>query len=92
MSNRYDAMNFDEINTRINALRVAQAELSSGNIQGKEVFLRLSEGAVAFPVERETAKTMVSSELQQALLGEMKVDRNASSNSKKAGWTSTMKG
>lgn len=85
MSNQNEVTNLDEINTRINTLRVAQAELSSGNIQGKKVFLRLSEGAVAFPVEREIAKTMVSSELQQALLGEMKFDRNVSSNSKKVG-------
>jgi hypothetical protein len=51
---------------RIATLRVAQAELSSGNV--KEVFWRLSPGAVAFPMDRGMAKSMVSTELHQALL------------------------
>ena len=63
-------MNFGDLDARINTLRVAQAELSSGNIAGKSVFVRLSDGAVAFPVERKVAQTMVATELKQALLGE----------------------
>ena len=51
---------------RIATLRVAQAELSIGNVL--EVFWRLSEGAVAFPIGRGMAKSMVSTELHQALL------------------------
>jgi hypothetical protein len=51
---------------RITTLRVAQAELSSGNV--KQVFWRLSAGAVAFPMDRDMAKSMLSTELHQALL------------------------
>lgn len=50
---------------RIATLRVAQAELSSGNVK---VFWRLSAGAVGFPMDRGMAKSMVSAELRQALL------------------------
>ena len=64
------SMNFEDLDARINTLRVAQAELTSGNIEGKSVFVRLSDGAVAFPVERKVAQTMVATELKQALLGE----------------------
>lgn len=51
----------------VNTLRVAKAELSSGNVQGK-VFCRLSEGAVAFQTERSEAIAKVSRDLQQVLL------------------------
>ena len=53
--------------TTIQALRVAQAELSSGNTQGK-VFMRLSEGAVALKVDRSKAQDLVNADLRNALL------------------------
>ena len=53
--------------SRVTALRVAQSELSSGNTSGK-VFMRLSSGSVAFPVERQVAEKTVANELHQALL------------------------
>ena len=51
----------------VNTLRVAKAELTSGNISGK-VFYRLSEGSVAFRAERPTVVAKVSEELRQALM------------------------
>lgn len=51
----------------VNTLRVVKAELTSGNLQGK-VFGRLSEGAVAFPIERSQSIAKVSQDLQRVLL------------------------
>jgi hypothetical protein len=51
----------------INTLRVAQAELASGNTQGK-VFMRLSEGAAALLVERPKAQDQVDADLRNKLL------------------------
>ena len=55
--------------TKISELRVAQSELVSGNTSGK-VFVRLSEGAVAFLTDRPKAQEQVSTKLRNALLQE----------------------
>ena len=55
--------------TKIRELRVAQAELRSGNKTGK-VFSRVSDGAVAFCVPRSQADAEVSSLLRKELLKE----------------------
>ena len=51
----------------VNTLRVAKAELTSGNVSG-HVFYRLSGGAVAFRTERPTVVAKVSEGLRQALM------------------------
>jgi hypothetical protein len=48
-------------------LRVAQAELVSGDTNGK-VYLRLSESAVAYVTPRQDARARVSSMLREAIL------------------------
>ena len=55
--------------SKIRELRVAQAELRSGNQTGR-VFCRVSEGAVAFCVPRSQAEKEVSSLLRKELLKE----------------------
>ena len=57
----------------IPTLRVAQSELVSGDTGGK-VFMRLSEGGVAFLTDRSKAQEQVSSQLRQAILAD---DSNA---------------
>lgn len=57
---------------KINELRVAQAELTSGNTEGK-VFVRLSSGAVGFRIERQEAQERVTKELRKTLLEEDKI-------------------
>jgi hypothetical protein len=59
----------DQINRKISELRVAQAELVSGNTQGR-VFMRLSPGAVAFVTDRKVAEERVASDLRKSLLEE----------------------
>ena len=49
------------------ALRVAQAELESGDTSGR-VFLRLSDGAAAILIDRNKAKEHVASDLRRSLL------------------------
>lgn len=51
----------------ISALRVAQAELISGNTSGK-VFIRLSPGSVAFLTDRPKAQEKIAKQLRQAVL------------------------
>jgi hypothetical protein len=53
----------------VTELRVAQSELISGDKSGK-VFVRLSEGAVAFLTERPKAQEQVSTKLRRAVLQE----------------------
>jgi len=53
----------------INELRVAQAELDSGNTDG-EVYLRLSEGAVAFCTQRQSVQQHVDQHLRSAVLND----------------------
>jgi hypothetical protein len=50
----------------IAALRVAQSELSSGNTSGN-VYIRLSEGAVAFLTTRSNAKEEIDAKLRIAI-------------------------
>ena len=66
-SNNSNSNSNSNNDTTIQALRVAQAELSSGNTQGK-VFMRLSEGAVALQVDRSKAQDLVNADLRNALL------------------------
>lgn len=47
-------------------LRVADQELSSGNVQGR-VFVQISPGAVAFLTDRPVAQARVSRLLKQAI-------------------------
>jgi hypothetical protein len=47
-------------------LRVSQQELSSGH-QGGQVFLRLSPGAVALPLDRVVAQARVSRQVRAAI-------------------------
>lgn len=44
--------------SKLELLRVARHELSSGNTTGS-VFIRLSSGAVAFPIDRSTCQARV---------------------------------
>lgn len=53
----------------IGTLRVAQSELISGNTGGK-VYIRLSEGSVAFLTPRDVAQSQVNAQLRQELLNE----------------------
>lgn len=53
----------------ISTLRVAQAELSSGDTTGK-VYMRLSPGSVAFLKDRSDVKQKVSAQIRQAVLSE----------------------
>jgi hypothetical protein len=53
----------------VTELRVAQSELVSGDKSGK-VFVRLSEGAVAFLTDRPKAQEQVSTKLRHVLLQE----------------------
>lgn len=55
--------------SRLEALRVAQAELSGGNTSGK-VFVQQSQGAVMILTDRDTAKEKVATEIRQIILGE----------------------
>ena len=55
--------------SRLEALRVAQAELSSGDTSGN-VFVQLSPGSAMFLVARSAAQEEVASEIRQVLLGE----------------------
>lgn len=55
---------------RLEALRVAQAELSSGDTTGK-VFIQASPGAAMFLTDREAAKKKVAAEIRQIVLGEV---------------------
>jgi hypothetical protein len=50
----------------ISTLRVAQAELISGDTSGK-VYVRLSEGAVAFLTKRPVAEARVKKMIQQEI-------------------------
>jgi hypothetical protein len=54
----------------IPTLRVAQAELMSGDTSGK-VYVRLSEGSVAFLVDRPQAQSEVAAQLRRALLNDI---------------------
>lgn len=51
----------------LSALRVAQAELISGDTSGK-VYMRLSPGSVAFLTDRSKAKEKVAIQLREAVL------------------------
>ena len=53
----------------IQALRVAQSELVSGDTSGK-VFLRLSDGACAFLTDRSKAQDHISQQIRETLLKE----------------------
>ena len=55
--------------SRLEALRVAQAELSSGDTSGK-VFVQLSPGSAMFLKDRSEAKEKVASEIRHVVLGE----------------------
>jgi hypothetical protein len=50
----------------LEALRVADQELSAGNTQGK-VFIQYSPGSAAFLVDRSVAQVRVSRHLQDAI-------------------------
>lgn len=63
--------------SRLEALRVAQAELSSGDTSGK-VFLQPSPGAALFLTDRAVAKERVASEIRQIVLGEDDLDEKKS--------------
>lgn len=56
--------------SKLEALRVAQAELSSGDTTGK-VFMQTSPGAAMFLTDREVAKEKVAAEIRQIVLGEV---------------------
>jgi len=70
----------------INTLRVAQSELSSGNTSGR-VFLRLSDGAAAFAVDRSVAQDHVGADLRRALLNKSSLPQKKSSSSFKKATT-----
>jgi hypothetical protein len=53
----------------ITTLRVAQSELVSGNTSGK-VYVRLSEGGVAFLTPRDEAESQIAAQLRCELLNE----------------------
>jgi hypothetical protein len=55
-------------NKRLVALRVAQAELRSGDTSGK-IFVQLSEGAAMFLTDRSVAQEKVASEIRTIVLG-----------------------
>lgn len=55
--------------SRLEALRVAQAELNSGDQSGK-VFVQTSPGAAMFFADRSVAKEKVASEIRQIVLRE----------------------
>ena len=55
---------------KLEALRVAQAELSSGDTTGK-VFMQASPGAAMFLADRKVAKEKVAAEIRQIVLGEV---------------------
>lgn len=55
--------------SRLEALRVAQAELSGGDVSEK-VFVQQSPGAAMFLTDRSVAKEKVASEIRQIVLGE----------------------
>jgi hypothetical protein len=52
---------------RISERRVAQTELVSGDTTGK-VYMRLSEGAVGFLIDRSKAKAEIATRLRQEIL------------------------
>jgi hypothetical protein len=52
---------------RISELRVAQTELVSGDTTGK-VYMRLSDGAVGFLIDRSKAKAEIATRLRQEIL------------------------
>jgi hypothetical protein len=54
---------------RLEALRVAQAELSSGDTSGN-VFVQLSPGAAMFLTDRSVAQEKVASEIRAIVWGE----------------------
>jgi hypothetical protein len=56
---------------RLEALRVAQAELSSGDTTTGKVFIQASPGAAMFLTDREAAKEKVAAEIRQIVLGEV---------------------
>lgn len=62
MSNTED---FSKCVAYLQALRVAEYELTSGNAEGR-VYEQLSEGSVFFLSSRETVKNRISSEIMKA--------------------------
>lgn len=52
---------------KITELRISQTELNCGNTSGN-IYYRLSEGAVAFQMERSIVKEDVSMKLRKELL------------------------
>jgi hypothetical protein len=64
----------------LSALRVAQAELMSGDTSGK-VYVRLSPGSVAFLTERSKVEEKVSIQLRQAVLQDSSLLSSKSPNS-----------
>ena len=56
----------DDPSTSISTLRVAKAELTSGDTSGK-VFMRLSEGSVAFLAKRAVAEARVDKMIQREI-------------------------
>jgi hypothetical protein len=59
--------NSDDDDELITQLRVAQAELISGDISGR-VFCRLSPGAAAIQMDRTKLQDQVAADLRRALL------------------------
>jgi len=55
--------------SRLEALRVAQAELSGGDTSGR-VFVQHSPGAAMFLTDRAVAKEKVASDIRQIVLRE----------------------
>lgn len=55
--------------SRLEALRVAQAELSGGDTSGR-VYTQHSQGAAMFLADRAAVKEELASEIRQIVLGE----------------------